>query len=221
MLAVVIEVVEMLLETFALGFSPWRTLVQDFEVVSPTGRPYYPGDLLVYQRLNIRRRAAESGVPASTTDISNNNAKSDAALPRGIYLSVAEIANELKLQIRLRHSAYYDNEMVITQIADFLAGAEIGQFEATPPSSIGPSLEFWDTLFFANVILWILCALLSAHNAWLDFKNITLSVLAAGYGGPLIFLGISLAFAARRPNYQPSYGVGFGLCGHVSHSMPL
>jgi hypothetical protein len=220
---VFLKAVEMLLETFSLGFSVWRTLMQDFEVASGARQSYYPASLLIRQKLNIRPRAAPLAVPVSA-DVRQHDDKiqSSATLPRGgLRLSVGEITNELVDQIRLRHSAYYDNEAVILQVADFLAGAEVRQAETAQSFSIRPSPEFWEALLLANIGLWVLGVCIKGLPllACEVILGLTSFVLLFGYVFPFIFFGISLSRAAWRR--QPAkvwrrFWLLWAICGFVA-----
>jgi len=201
MLGVFIKAVEMLLESFSLGFSAWRTLVQDFEVASPE-RPYYPTNLLVQQRLDIHPKAAPLAVPVSA-DLRQHDDRthSDAALPRGLHLSVGEITNEVMRQVRLRHSAYYDNEEVIVRVADFVTGGEVRETETTPSLSISPSSEFWDALLTANVGLGVLSVLIrgGVHPEFIPMMVFTFAVATAWvYVVPFALLWVGLVFYGAK-----------------------
>jgi hypothetical protein len=187
--------------------------MQDFEVASGARQSYYPASLLIRQKLNIRPRAAPLAVPVSA-DVRQHDDKiqSSATLPRGgLRLSVGEITNELVDQIRLRHSAYYDNEAVILQVADFLAGAEVRQAETAQSFSIRPSPEFWEALLLANIGLWVLgVASRASHYRLRGYTGAHIFVLLFGYVFPFIFSGSVFRAAWQR---QPAR------CGVVSGSV--
>jgi hypothetical protein len=65
MLGTFLKALKMVLEIFSLGFPAWRALAQDFDVVSHADPPYYPANLLVQQRLDIRPKTAALTVPVS------------------------------------------------------------------------------------------------------------------------------------------------------------
>ena len=209
MLGALLTFIEMLLEVFCLGFSVWRTLVQDFEVASFAERPCYPPNLLVQQRLNIRPKASVAAALVGD-DAGHHSVESGAILPRSLYLSIGEVINELRRQIQLRHSAYYDNDTVITQVADFLTGADVRGAETTPPPSLSPSTEFWTVLLYANIgvtalAVWIAdpaseSIVTATFPTSLPPVNFSMWIFFTLYVSPFYVLGIGLIFylAVRR-----------------------
>jgi hypothetical protein len=198
-LGVFLKAVEMFMEVFSLGFSVWRALVQDFEVASPSGQPYYPAHLLVQERLNVRPEARVAVARVGEDAGHDDRVERSGDRSRGLRLSLQEVTDELKRQIQLRHSAYYEDKEVIARVSEFLTGAEVRGTATTRPSAIRPSPEFWEGLLIANVGLVVLylwmAGPLPIHPAML-----AMSILLAGYVLPFACLGIGLVFnlAARR-----------------------
>ncbi len=207
---VFLKAIEMPLVVFSLGFSVWRTLFQDFEVGSAENS-YYPTDLLVRQSLNIHPRMTALAVPVSS-DVGHHDdgIESEVAPPRGLRLSVGEITKELATQVRLRHSAYYDNDEVIDSVADFLTGTEVGSAEKPQSFPLRPSHEFWEALLVANIGLWVFAVCIRgtplppSSTIWtvclhslISQPTIT-SLVWAGNAVPFIFWGVSISRAAWR-----------------------
>jgi hypothetical protein len=161
MLGGFLKAVEVVIEVFSLGFPVWRTLVQDFELASLAVQPYYPAKLLVHQWLDIRPIAIRPTTDATAALVSDEVGHDETIeggrvlVPKDLRLSLGEVTGELIRQVRLRHSAYYENEKVIGAIADFLAGAEVSERSdidtVQAPSTTLWSSGFSEVLLVANV----------------------------------------------------------------------
>jgi hypothetical protein len=217
---VFLKAVEMLLEVLSLGFSVWRTLVQDFEVASPDERSYYPASLLVQERLDIRPNVAALAVAVTAgAGQRDDKVQGSTLVPRTLDLSLEEITTELIRQVRLRHSAYYDNEEVVARVADFLTRGEVTETKTVQSLSISPSPEFWEVLLMANIGLGLLCVLIAGRTPLTDFSALIMStmlVAAAAYVPPFALFGIGRVYrAARRrepPGLQPRFWILWAIC---------
>lgn len=196
-LGIFLKAAEMLLQVFALGFSAWRCLGLDFEVVPLDQRPYYPRSLLVRQAVPPARtdlptaRLSDKASPGGSL-------KGTVGQPRSLRVSIAEVIAELQQQIRLRHSSYYTNPAVIGRLGEVLTGGEVRAVETTGPlMSLKPSENFWEALFFGNIAFTMLYALIAGSAVpafWPYFLGLD------GYIVPFLVLGIILLFywALRR-----------------------
>jgi hypothetical protein len=195
-LGVFLKAVEMFLEVYSLGFSMWRTLVRDYEVGTPSEQPYYPANLLVHERLDVRPKGQARALQDAKR---GDNPENSAVLPSTLRLSLEEVAVEIKEQIQLRHSAYYDDDVVISRVAEFLTGAEVKESVTARPASIRPTPEFWEGLLVANVVLLTIYLWISAAREIPD-AFMALFILFSGYVLPFIALAICLLFyfVARR-----------------------
>jgi hypothetical protein len=120
-MALILKSVEMILEVFTLGFPFWEVLVEDFSVAPPDRSPYYPQELLVQQTVDLQT-APVAAAFMPTLAARTSTVGQSAIATRGLRVSVFEIIAEIKRQIRLRHSQYYANQMVVGQVAAFLTG---------------------------------------------------------------------------------------------------
>lgn len=197
---VFLKALELILEIFALGFTAWRTLVQDFEVTSLSDPPYYPGHLLIQERLDVRPKAGTSAALEVGPTGGDDRIMIAAAPQHSLNVSLKEVTEELKRQIQLRHSTYYADDRVIARVADFLTGTEVRVSEIARPSKFSPSPEFWEGLLLANVGLAALYAwLIGPQTLFPPAMLATLVFLAcyifsfAGLG-----LGLVICLAIRR-----------------------
>ena len=109
----------------------------DYDVAPVEERRYYPPHLLVQEVIDIR--------PNTDSKVANLDGEgSPVVRPQnvhgqrsGLRLSLQEVTGEMKRQIQLRHSAYYENEVVTKRLAEFLTS---GQAEATEKH--GPFIPF-------------------------------------------------------------------------------
>lgn len=202
-LGVFLKAGEMLLEVVSLGVSLWRSLFVDFEVVPFDERPYYPPPLLVREELDVRLGANSALANLGPETISSGATQSTGERQRGLRVSLQEVTGEIKRQIQLRHSLYYENPAVIQRIAEFLTGGEVKVVgNAFPSSSLMPSGTFWEALLVGNVAL-------AALHAWIAGAAQTHPILRSfamgisGYVFPLATVGIILLFCLavnrRRP----------------------
>lgn len=113
----VLRFVELVLEIFALGFSPWRALWFDYSLVSLREKPYYPPRHLVHEVVEVRERA-EAIVSTAAADAGEQR----AAAPRSASLmfSLRDVIDGFKGQIRLRHSGYYEDPAILERVARHL-----------------------------------------------------------------------------------------------------
>lgn len=119
-----LKATEMVTEIVSLGFSRWGALFFDYEVAPADEQPYYDPQILIHQKIDVRPRT-DSSSPSNSADTSQSAMLRDAAEPgRGLHISLWEVANEIKRQINLRHSAYYEDQAVIDRVSEFLTGGE-------------------------------------------------------------------------------------------------
>jgi hypothetical protein len=190
-LGLLLKALEMMLEVFSFGFSLWRTLFLDFEVAPLDERPYYPRNLLVQEKIELDPNAVMRAQVREPM-----GALQAASTPRrpGLFLSLREVTGEIKKQIQLRHSTYYENPRVIGQLADFLAGGEVKSPEPAKVPSLKASSEFWEALLVANVALvalfvWMAGAALAREMPYPILLCIPLLLL--GYVVPFALLGLT------------------------------
>jgi hypothetical protein len=197
-LGVFLKAIEMVLEVISLGFSIWRALLQDFDIASHTKSLYYPAHLLVHESLDVRPRTGTQ--PSLIADPTGQDAwiKGDRGLD-SLSLSLQQVTDELKRQIRLRHSTYYDDEATIVRVAEFLTGADARGNDIGQPSEVTLSSAFWEGFLIANVISAVVCARM------LDYKDEPFIIYVnlffmLGYIIPFLITGLGLVIylAARR-----------------------
>lgn len=130
-LGVFLKAIEMFLEVLSLGFSVWRALVQDFGIATRATGVYYPADLLMQEQLDVRPHAVTRLADVEDATGHSDRAKGDARLQISLGLSLQEVTAELKRQIQLRHSMYYEDDAIIVHLAEFLIGSELRGTRAT------------------------------------------------------------------------------------------
>jgi hypothetical protein len=130
-LGVLLKAIELFLEVFSLGFPVWRALVQDFDIATRARGVYYPADLLKQEQLDVRPEPVKR-LP-DVADATGHSDRARDAPPVNISLgsSLHEVTAELKRQIQLRHSTYYEDDAIIVRLADFLIGSELRDTKAT------------------------------------------------------------------------------------------
>ena len=124
-LGVFLKAIEMLLEVASLGFSVWRTLFLDYDVAPAEERPYYPAHVLERRVLDIRPAVDPAIADLAGEQVTGEDPGFHPDRPRGLRFTLEEVTGEIRRQIQLRHSAYYDSDAVISQVAEFLAGEEV------------------------------------------------------------------------------------------------
>lgn len=109
--------VELVLEIFALGFSPWRTLWFDYSLASPQKQSYYPPRHLIQEAVDVRQQA-EARVSSAAAGAGDQQ----VALPRSTSLlfSLRDVIDGFKSQIRLRHSGYYEDPAILERVVRHL-----------------------------------------------------------------------------------------------------
>lgn len=156
LLGTFLKALGMFFQVLSLGFSGWNALVQDFEVASVDAQPYYPAHLLVQERLDLHPRTGTSPALLHNPIACDGAMESSAAPEHGLLISLQEVTEELKRQIQLRHSAYYEDDATIVRIAEFLTGAEVTVKSRILPAPVSPPHVFWERLLIANAGLWAL-----------------------------------------------------------------
>jgi hypothetical protein len=207
-LGVFLKAIEMLLEVLSLGFSVWSALVQDFEIAIGM---YYPADLLVQERWDVRPIAVRLSAATDAT-VHSERIEGGTRLSISLSSSLQEVAAELKRQIQLRHCTYYEDDAIILHLAEFLTGSEVRgtSTPTTKSSAINLSPEFWEGLLIANLGLALLYMWISGpFMKQLGFPTIAraffgfLEAVLAGYVAPFTALGlaygISLVVRRRAP----------------------
>lgn len=194
-LGVFLKAVEMLLEVVSLGVPIWRALFLNFEVAPIGGHPYDRAGLLVRKRLDVP--AARRRTSATSTSLAQAVAAIEDAAEevRGVHVSLEEVTDEVRRQIRLRHSAYYENPLVIGAIANFVTSPRIDSPVIAPvtPSPLVWS-QLWERLVVANVALAALFAVVVGDGAFRDdgAPRLAMGIMIgmAGYVIPFITWGI-------------------------------
>jgi hypothetical protein len=216
-LGVFLKALEMFLEVFSLGFSVWKALVQDFEVASLARLPYYPAHLLVQERLDVRPSTGKP--PALVADPTGHDGKIESSAGPGISLrlSLEEVTKELKRQIQLRHSTYYEDDATIVRVAEFLTGAEARGTITTQPPGITPSPEFWECLLIANVTLGALYVWAIGQPP-IPTAALASLVFLCGYIFPFACLGLGLVCYLAVGRRMPArlwrwFWILWGICG--------
>jgi hypothetical protein len=201
-----LEAVETVLEVTVFGFSTWRSLWLDHEVRSLDEKPYYPTRLLVHRTVEV---PAMSDWPVAGVDVTDAGLGAMPVAPpgalrvgRGLDATVAEVIQEIRRQIQLRHSSYYENRRVVDQLADFLSGAELETRSDAPATarSLWPREAFWEALLVANIGLAILFATIAGRST--PFVLVLVTGITA-YVIPLVILALAVAgnaaFRRRLP----------------------
>ncbi len=154
-----LETTEWLLEVFSLGVPWWKALLFDFDATSQKHQPYYPPNLLVEEKIDISPKKLSMSAEGVLPDHAVGNQLGASRQLAGLPLSIQEVKEQISRQIHLRHSAYYENDLVIHRVADFLTGGELKPAEQTKvPSSRWTSDGFWEALLAGNIALGILLA---------------------------------------------------------------
>ncbi|UCF20649.1 MAG: hypothetical protein JSU87_04355, partial [Gemmatimonadota bacterium] len=132
-LGVFLKAIEMLLEVVSLGFSAWKTLFLDYDVAPAAERPYYRPQLLTRRVIDIRPAVDSAIARLSQQPELDQSRRPTPDQRRSLRFSLEEVSGEIRRQIQLRHSAYYDSDEVISQVAGYLAGGEAGAVGQTGP----------------------------------------------------------------------------------------
>lgn len=202
---VLLKALEMMLEVLSLGFSPWRALVQNFEVASLDEQPYYPAPLLVSERLDVHPKTGAPEALGVEPTRHDRGMVSSAVGRHNLPRSLQEVTEELKRQVQLRHSTYYTDDAVIARVAAFLTGAEASAPEPVRTSTLRPSPEFWEALLMANVGLAAFYVWLIGRHAQIPLAALAGFIFLAGYILPFACLGVGLAFYfAVRQRMSPT-----------------
>jgi len=126
---IVLRIVEIVLERYLLGFSWLRVLFFDHEMADlDRGREYPPA---VVERVDVSAelREAQSARPASVPvwwPVPVPEAEKlggDARRALTLRESLRGVARDLFVQIKPRHSEYYESDAVLEKVADTIAGA--------------------------------------------------------------------------------------------------
>lgn len=197
MLGVFLKAAEMFLERVSLGVPIWRSLFFDHTVAPLRENPYYPRRLLVQERLDLRPTAAS--LPESPDGEEVDAPARGSGQPRRLHLSLKEVTDEIKRQVRLRHSAYYENEEVVVRIAELVSGEPLQPAAPPQPSpTLKPPTSFWEALLVGNVALAVLLAWVAQDpRTW----GLVLGLFSfGGYAVPAVVFGLLLALhgAVRR-----------------------
>ncbi|MCI0330294.1 MAG: hypothetical protein L0196_04990 [candidate division Zixibacteria bacterium] len=122
----VLGMLEAVLERYVLGFPWWHVLFMDSEMADLNRGVAYPPTLVervdVSEHLLPAIHAAQRGLPVvEATSVSPPSAAIQAdRRARTLYQKLDSVVRNLKAQIRLRHSVYYENEKVIERVAEVL-----------------------------------------------------------------------------------------------------
>jgi len=188
-LGVFLKAIEMFLEVLSLGFSVWRALVQDFEIATRETRMYYPADLLVQEKLDVRPKAVTPSALMADATGHSERIEGGTGLEISLGLSLQEVTAELRRQIQLRHSTYYEDDAIIVHLAEFLTGSEESDTSTTKSSAINPSPEFWEGLLVANLgIAFLYAWILGSGTEHLVLRAMFIPMV--GYIFPFTALGL-------------------------------
>jgi hypothetical protein len=125
----VLDLLEALLERYVLGFRWLGILFVDYQMADLENGRAYPTS--VVQRVDvsdqlmpqIQAAVAEAALPDRAPPVEPIAEKGEEERRRRTILErLDEVAKNLKAQIRLRHSVYYQNQEVIERVAETLAG---------------------------------------------------------------------------------------------------
>lgn len=197
-LSVFLKAIETLLDSISLGFSLWRTLLFDFKVV-PVEHPYYPSHILKYEKIDVNSSANASFTTIDDV-IENQRPKSFAKIieSRQLLSSLKDVISEIKLQIQLRHSSYYEDQNVISRLAELLTNDDDQMTQQCElPKSLKPSEKFWEKLFVGNVALGLLYAWITGGIA--EGGVVTFF----GYAFSLLVLGVILLLSRQLKKLCP------------------
>ena len=97
--------------------------------------PYAP-TVMVRERMTIdpppilpvARSASDAAGHAAVSGKATESTMDD----RGLRLTLEEVTAEIVAQVRLRHSAYYENEVVLDRVADGLVEDSVAERSAIP-----------------------------------------------------------------------------------------
>jgi hypothetical protein len=119
----ILKGLEALFERISLGMPFWRVMWFNYEVDHPTlDRNYYPKEYMKSERLQLEVEAAPLSLAMTRDRNAMSMAEADDDNDENLRLSLKEVIDDLKQQIRLRHSSYYSSPEVMNLISDFIAG---------------------------------------------------------------------------------------------------
>ena len=131
----ILKGVEALFERISLGMPFWRVMWFNYEVDHPgNGRNYYPEEYMQSIRLKLEVEASPLSLAMTRNRAEVLQTQNvDVDVDEGdLRLSLKEVIDDLKQQIKLRHSSYYSSPEVMNVISDFIAGINS---EAVEPES--------------------------------------------------------------------------------------
>jgi len=198
-LGVFLKAIEIFLEVLALGVPVWRALVQDFEVVAHAPGQYYPPDLLIHERWDVRPTELTRSVGHAEAVGTDNRLTRNVTPNSNLRLTLKDVTAELKRQIRLRHSTYYEDGATITHIAEVLTGTVVSEDVASVPPSTLPSPEYWEMFLLANVALGIFY---SRTMRFLPDDEDMAFVLGIGSGYIVSVIGLGLGFLVSLAKHE-------------------
>lgn len=122
----VLDVLEAVLERYVMGFPWWRILFIDYEMADlKKGRAYPPSlvervDVSNELLPEIRRTEAAMAVAAPLAVDTPQVVLNAERRVRTLYEKLALVVQNLRAQLRLRHSVYHQAESVVQRVADIL-----------------------------------------------------------------------------------------------------
>ena len=125
-----LKTIETVLERFVFGI-PWRmVLCFDYAVADVEKGRAYPRSL--FEQIRLADHTLSVGSPEEIQSIEEGAAdEADEALPEPLetqaptlFAALRVIAGDIRAQIKLRHSRYYQSEAVIDRVADALCGRD-------------------------------------------------------------------------------------------------
>lgn len=114
---------EIVLERFLLGFSWWRVLILDYEILVPQKRGAYPNRLFKTVNLRDNDLSLDDSNKVRKSEMATTNEVSGASSPSTCLTALQRAVSDMKAQITdLRHGRYYRSDTVINRVADSLTG---------------------------------------------------------------------------------------------------
>ena len=208
-----LRVVEVLSEKFVFGFSSIRALFTDYEVVPFDEQPYYPPDLLA--QTVVEARAPAPGTKEKSAKDRGTDRPGGIFAPgtRGLRRSVTDVMAELKAQIKLRHSAYYESPDVIGLVARFIATGDTLGTERPSQKTWKAGDGFWELVLLLNilvtgVVIWRISKEVGEEDFWANATQMSFVCLSSLSFYPWLFAQIG---ASRSRHLRTRPAIGFWL----------
>lgn len=114
-----LPVLGMLLQKIVLGFPAWRTLFFEYVVAPGSACPYRASCSLLHRELEVAVARGEFDPEHLSPSLNKHDVPSEARRV-DLHASITEVIAEIKRQVRLRHSGYYESEEVLSKVVEYL-----------------------------------------------------------------------------------------------------